>query len=317
MFGKRPDGYLVKSLDPIVALTPYLMPMRCDAQVMLDLKIDYEKMARYIVRKGAEGYKISFMELIFAAYVRTVSQTPELNRFIANKRLYARKELTISFAILKDTADGSVKEDVAKCKFDPRDTIFDVAARTAEAIEKGRQEEDAGNTMKIAKLLTNPLLANTIVFLARVLDRYGLLPKIIHDASPFHTSLFFTNMASIGMPAVKHHIYNFGTTSVFLSIGTIERTLTLDSEGKVQRKRLLPMGVVADERVCAGMIYSQMVSKVTHYLSNPELLEVPPEQVMFDEGHTYSLPPAPRQKRFRRLRRLVRIGRRTPPPPAA
>ena len=299
MFGRRPDGRVLRRIDPIVALTPYLMPMRCDAQVMLDLQVDYEKMARYIVQKGTEGYRFSFMELFFAAFVRTASQMPDLNRFIANKRTYARTELTISFAVLKETADGSVQENVAKCKFDPRDTIYDVAARTHEAVLQCRKEEADNITMKFAEALKLPLLANLVVGLARLLDRYGILPKAVIDASPFHTSMFCANMASIGMPAVKHHIYNFGTTSLFVSIGNIERTITLNSKGEAQRKRMLPLGVVADERVCAGMVYAQMVSKFKHYLSNPELLEVPPEEVRFNEDNVYSMPPAPKRRRFR------------------
>lgn len=310
MFGKRADGFLVRTDDPIMALTPYLMPMRCDAQVMLNLKLDYEKMARYIVAKGAEGYKMTFMDIVFAAYVRTVSQIPELNRFIANKRMYARKELAISFVVLKDTQDGSVMENTAKCKFDPRDTIFDVAARTAEAIELSRKEEADNSTLKVAKLLMNPFLATIIVAAGRILDRYGLLPKTIIEASPFHTSLFFTNMASIGMPSVNHHIYNFGTTSLFLSIGSVERTIGLGSDGKPQRKRLLPVGITADERVCAGMVYAKMVAMVSRYFENPALLEAPPEKVFFDQGHSYGLPPAPSQKRFRRIRRVARLLRK-------
>ena len=90
MFGKRGDGWLVKEIDPIIALTPYLMPMRCDAQVMLGYEVNYEKLARYIVAKNAEGYKISFMDIIIAAYVRSVAEMPHVNRFIANKRVYAR-----------------------------------------------------------------------------------------------------------------------------------------------------------------------------------------------------------------------------------
>ena len=55
MFGRRADGRLLKEIDPIIALTPYLMPMRCDAQVFLNYKLDYEKMARYIVEQGNQG----------------------------------------------------------------------------------------------------------------------------------------------------------------------------------------------------------------------------------------------------------------------
>ena len=224
MFGRRADGRVLKEIDPIIALTPYLMPMRCDAQVMSNYKLDYEKMARYIVEQGNKGHKISFMEIIFAAYVRTVSQLPEINRFVANKRLYARTQLTISFALLKDTGDPSkIEENTVKCYFDPRDTIYDVAERVQQAIEQNRREEADNSTMKVAKLLLNPILANIVVALARFTDRYGILPKYILDASPFHTTMFFTQMASIGMPAVNHHIYNFGTTSLFVSMGRRRR----------------------------------------------------------------------------------------------
>ena len=97
MFGRRSDGYLVKGIDPVVALTPYIMPMRNDAQVMFKLRLPYEPLARYVAEKRLEGHQITFMEIILAGYVRAGSQMPEINRFIANKRYYSRKEITFSF----------------------------------------------------------------------------------------------------------------------------------------------------------------------------------------------------------------------------
>lgn len=300
MFGHRADGRVLKTIDPIVALTPYLMPMRCDAQVMLGLKLDYEKLARYIVAQGNEGHRLTFMELLIATYVRVASEIPEINRFISNKRMYARTQLTVSFVVLKDTSvPDAIEENTVKCYFDPRDTIYDVAERVKDAIEKNKKEEADNSTMKVAKLLLNPVLANIIVALARFLDRYGIMPKYILDASPFHTSLFVTNMASIGMPAVNHHIYNFGTTSIFVSIGNVERTVQMGPDGKAVRKRLLPIGLTADERICAGAMYARMVNRMNHYMNNPELLEEPPEFVRFEEGHSYSLPETKARKKRR------------------
>ena len=305
MFGRRKDGRRLKEIDPIVALTPYLMPMRCDAQVMLNYRADYEKLARYIVAKGNEGYKFSFMEVIIAAYVRAVSEVPEVNRFVMNKRLYARTQLAVSFALLKDSSDpNAIEENTVKCLFDPRDTIYDVADRVNRFIEENRKEEADNSTMKLAKLLLNPILANSIVFAARALDRYGVLPKYILNASPFHTSMFLTNMASIGMPSVNHHIYNFGTTSLFVSIGAVLRDTQVDSEGKVTRKRYLPLGVTADERVCAGAVYAKMLNHMMHYLNNPALLENPPETVTFEEGNAYSLP-IPKRKRRKESQQTI------------
>ena len=309
MFGRRADGRVLKEVDPIVALTPYLMPMRCDAQVILNYKVDYERLARYIVQKGNEGYKFTFMELLIAAYVRTVSELPEINRFVSNKRLYARTQLTASFALLKETQEvDAIEENTVKCHFDPRDTIYDVAERVNNAIEQNRREEADNATLKVAKLLLRPALANTVVFLARALDRYGVLPKYIREASPFHTSLFITHMGSIGMPAVNHHIYNFGTTSLFLSLGSVERQTVIGSDGKAARKRYLPIGITADERICAGAMYARMVNRMMHYLNNPELLEAPPETVRFEEGNAYGLAATKVSRRLRKKQQQTLAG---------
>lgn len=300
MFGRRSDGHLVKKLDPIVALTSYIMPTRCDAQIFTDYKADFEKLARYIAAKSDEGYRITFMEIIIAAYIRTVSQLPEINRFVANKRLYARSELAVSFALVRDSADGELSENTTKCYFDLNDTIYDVSDRIRDTVEACRKEDADNSTLKVAKLLMNPFLANIVVWLARVLDRYGIMPRWLLNASPFHTSMFVTNMASIGLPAIQHHIYNFGTCSQFVSIGSVERGVALDAKGNVVRKSLLPLGVVCDERICEGAMYAKMLSIMGRLLNNPEQLEQPPERVLYDEGHEFHLPEPKRHRFFRK-----------------
>lgn len=284
-------------MDPIVQLTPYLMPQRCDAQVFLQQKLDYEKLARYVADQNTKGNKITFMQIIIAAYVRGVSQFPEVNRFIMNKRVYSRNELTTSFTMLRNTADSSIEETTAKIKFDPSDTLFDVAKRVQFAIEQNRQEESSNTALKIARLLmSTPLLPNAVVGLVRLLDRYGILPRVILDASPFHTGLFITNMASIGMHSVYHHIYNFGNTGIFLSLGTVERTIVMDADGQIRRKRQLPIGITADERICAGAMYAKFFSVIIRHLNNPELLEQPPQEVRYDPNCEYHVEKPNRQQ---------------------
>ena len=287
MFGHRSDGNLVKKIDPIIALTPYLMPMRCDAQVFLSYKVDYEVLARYIVAQGLEGHKLTFMEVIIAAFVRAASELPEINRFIANKRMYARNELTVSFVALKDNSRNEIEENTVKCHFDPGDNIYDVSDRVKNIIKDARTEAMDTSALKVAKVLSRPFLANPVVAIVRLMDRYGIMPRFLLDASPFHTSLFITNMASIGMSAVNHHIYNFGTTTMFWSIGAVERTVQLDSSGNAVRKRMLPIGVTADERVAPGAVYAKMVARMFNLLNDPKQLEEKPERINYDEGHEY------------------------------
>ena len=288
MFGFRPDGRRVKRMDPIVRLTPYIMPNRCDAQVFLQQKLDYEALARYVADQNVKGSRITFMQLIIAAYVRGVSQYPEANRFVMNKQLFSRKELTVSFTMLRNTSDGSIEETTAKIKFDPSDTIFDVASRVQYAIDQNRGEESANFTLKLARFVISiPLLPNALVAVVKLLDRYGFLPRFMIDALPFHTGMFITNMASIGMHSVYHHIYNFGSTGMFLSMGTVERTIAMDPDGQIRRRRLLPIGITADERICAGAMYAKLFSVMLNHLNHPELLEKPPETVRYDPGCEY------------------------------
>ena len=114
--------------------------------------------------------------------------------------------------------------------------------------------------------------------------------KALLDELPFHTSMYVTNMASIGMTRVYHHIYNFGNTSLFFSMGTPQRSNQPDMKGEISRKCILPIGITADERVCSGAIYAKLFAVMKHCLTNPYELEQPPEKVYYNEGCEFHEP---------------------------
>ena len=123
MFGRRPDGRRINKIDPVMKITPYVMPMRCDAQVFLKHRADMDRLSRYIRRLRAEkGESVTYMQIIVAAYVRAVSANPEVNRFIMNKQLFARNNCSAAFTILKDPSDADKGEAVVKIKFDLTDS---------------------------------------------------------------------------------------------------------------------------------------------------------------------------------------------------
>ena len=160
MFGRRPDGRRLKDQDPIVKITPYLMPMRCDAQVFLEHKADYEKLSRYIVKKSQEGQKITFMQILVAAYVRAISNNPAANRFIFNKQYYARNNCSVSYTVLLNPQDTDSNESTVRILFDLTDTLFDVRDRMNAAVEQCRKTEDGDFVIKLARtLLSIPGLA--------------------------------------------------------------------------------------------------------------------------------------------------------------
>ncbi len=281
MFGYRSDGRLVReNIDPIVMITPYIMPARDDSQVMTRHDLDFETMTQYIREQRKAGHQVTYMGIIIAAFVRTLCEYPELNRFVMNKRIYARNHVCVSFITLKKNPDDSIEEAVVKVDFQLTDTIFDVTRRIEAAIAETRKPGKQNKTDKLVKfLLSMPLLPDIVVGAAKLLDKYGLLPSYIHQASPFHTSLFISNMASIGMNYIYHHIYNFGTTSIFFGMGKTEQKIHANSDGTCRHKRVMPVGAVIDERICSGANYSRAFSQMKVYMHNPSMLETPPETV--------------------------------------
>ena len=295
MFGRRPDGRRVKGIDPVMKITPYVMPMRCDAQVFLKHRADLEVISRYIRRQKQEkGQQISYMQIIVAAYVRAVSSNPEVNRFIMNKQLFARNNCSAAFTILKDPNDADKGEAVVKIKFDPTDTIYDVRDRMTAAVRANRGDQPAGFVEKLLSFLfAVPGLATVVVGLVRLLDRYGLAPGVLMEELPFYVGMYITNTASIGLHDVNHHIYNFGNVSLFFGMGLPERVAVVE-DGEARMKRYLPIGITADERICSGAHYARFFADMKRYLENPELLEAPPEKVRFDQGCEYHQPKASR-----------------------
>ena len=297
MFGRRADGRRVKKLDPIVQMTPYLMPMRCDAQVFLEHKADYEKLSRYIVQKSREGQKVTFMQILVAAYVRAISRNPEVNRFIFNKQYYSRNNCSVSYTLLKDPQDTGSNETTVRILFDLTDTLFDVRDRMNAAVEASRATEDGDFVIRLASaLLGVPGLATLVVSVVKLLDRYGIAPKVLLRELPFYSGMFITNNGSIGLHHPWHHIYNFGDVSLFIGMGTLVKEAFVENDGRVRMRRWLPLGITADERVCSGAHYAQFFFDIMHLLDNPEELETPPEEVRFDQGLEYHVPKVAKQE---------------------
>ncbi len=291
MFGRRPDGRRIRGIDPIVRITPYVMPMRCDAQVFLKYRIDLEVLAEYIRRQRLEkGEQLSYMQIIMAAYVRAIGRNPQVNRFVMNKQLFARNNCSCAFTLLKDPHDIDRGEAVAKIKFDLTDTVYDVRDRVNAAVAANRVDQTPGFVEKLLGVLfAVPGLATVFVALIRLLDRYGLAPGVLMDELPFYVGLFLTNMASIQLQDVNHHLYNWGNVGIFAGMGLEERCAVVEN-GQTRMKRFLPLGMTIDERVCSGAHYARFFKDIRHYLKHPELLELPPDEVRFDEGYEYHEP---------------------------
>ena len=265
---KRPDGTRAKGLSAIVQALPYIMPKRYDAQNWSNEQVDDDILRAYIREKRKEDKIVTRMSIMAAAYYKAVLENPKINYFVVNRKIYQRNHFCFSFVILKTRADGTPDETSLKVFLEPEDTVFTISEKVKTMIEANQSVEYNNSTDKFASIAFSiPGLARLVFGLAYLLDQYGLLPRKIIDLSPFHTSLFITNLASINTPCIHHHCYEFGTTSVFICMGRPARKPGEDG-GKI-----MPISVVMDERIATGMEYSRFFAAFMRYLRNPALLE--------------------------------------------
>lgn len=281
--GDRKDGRKVRTLPPMSYVEPYIMKVRSDAQNHFEDVIDIHNAELYIDKKRKEGYTdMTLLHVILAAYVRTVSERPGINRFIAGQKIYARKKIECNMVIKKEMTLAS-PDTCIKVEFDPRDTALNVYKKFQAVAKKAL--EAPSDFDKVARILTKwlpgLLFRGTVGFL-RFLDYFGLLPKFLLHVSPFHGSMFITSMGSLGIPAIYHHLYDFGNLPIFLSYGSIYSADAVKRDGTKERHHFVTFKVVTDERICDGYYYASAMKRMKRILLNPEILDTPPSTVVED-----------------------------------
>ena len=283
-FGDRREGRRLRTLDPYNAMTPFIMKQKSDASNYFSEVVEVTEIERYLRKKRAEGFPgMGMLHLFTATYIRTTALFPAINRFCSGQRIYARDNVEFMMTIKKqlrmDAGETSIK-----IAFDRSDTIDNVYHKLSSEINKVRNEGEVTSTDSVAASfmkLPRVLLRFTVLLL-ELLDYFGLLPKSLIDASPFHGSVIITDLGSIGLPAIYHHLYDFGNLPVFIALGAKKRVHEQDADGKIVLKKYVDAKLVVDERICDGFYFSQAFKYFKSVLRNPEVLDLPPERIVDD-----------------------------------
>ena len=283
MFGLRSDGKKVKINDPIQRLVPHFMDSRTASQNFIFQDIDCVNLDNFIRTERENGTSYNYMHIVIATIVRVFYLKPELNRFVVNGRLFDRyakdgKNIQVSITVKKHLSEGS-PEAVIKYAFTGKETLDQVKELVDNLIrETTSSKEDAlkeaNKTEKAAKwfrLLPNGLIKFAIGCI-KWLDRHGSLPKGLIKASPFHSSCYLTNLKSIRTDAIYHHLYEFGTTSMFISMGKEEEHVVVDDIEEISKSKVMKLGMTIDERITDGFYFAKALKLFKKYLTCPELL---------------------------------------------
>ena len=285
--GDRYDGKKIRKADPFFFVMPHIMKDRCDAQVFFETKIDMAQVDLLLQKlRQEQDLPVKFLHLLLTAFVRTLAAKPVLNRFVRGGKIFARNSISLSLTIKKEMREQG-DEGVIKVQFDPQDTLYDVMDRFQKAVDECMAEEDSQNdTDAFVKVLRSlpAFLIRFVVWTVTKLDNLGIMPKFIHNLSPFHTSAYLTDLGSLRIDPVYHHIYNFGTTSVFCAFGMRRNEMHVKADGTPVVRRYMTLRLVLDERIADGFNMAAALHHQENLLKHPEQLLEPPQEVAVDPG---------------------------------
>lgn len=284
-WGDRKDGRRVRTAQPMAKMMAFIMKDRADAMNYFADELDVTETDAFCKQMIAEGYEgFSFLHIMLAAYVRTISQKPALNRFISGQRIYARNNIEVNMTIKKDMSEDSPDTCISVI-FEPDDTVIDVYEKFNAVVMKEKEKEDLDSSFdKTAGTLASlprPIL-RAAVRLLFWLDYHGWIPKSLTDLSPFHGSMIITSMGSLGIRPIYHHIYNFGNLPVFISYGVKRTVYKLKRDGSTEQRRMMDLKVVTDERICDGFCYAAAFKMIRRLVEHPAVLLKRPEQIFED-----------------------------------
>ena len=282
--GDRKEGRLLRSLPGFAKFIPYIMPQRNDRYVHYEESFEVTELDRFLRRLRVEGYKgIGILHFLIAAYVRGVSRMPGANRFVVGRRIYARDNIEVVMTV-KRALSLDATETTIKVVFEPTDTILDVYRKMNEKIEEIKSSDDNNGTEDVADTIARlpRFLIRFAITVLRVMDYFGWIPQSLLNVSPFHGSMIITDLGSLRIGPVYHHIYNFGTLPCFIAFGAKHHVYEINRRGEVEDHKYVDCKFVLDEGIVDGHYWAQFLQAYRYMFLHPDMLVSPPSKVIED-----------------------------------
>lgn len=284
-WGDRTDGRRLRTLPPMSQVSPYIMVNRNGSTNYFSESFEITHVDRYIRQKRREGLtNFGLTHVFLAAYCRGVAKYPGLNRFIAGQKVYTHgNDIQFCMTIKKEMTANS-PDTIIKVHLSPYDTAEDVYRKMNEQVEQVKStplDSNFDNTAHALMLIPGVFL-KFVVWLLKTMDYFGLIPQFLLEISPFHGSVFFTSMGSLGIPPIYHHLYDFGNLPVFGAFGMKRRAVEVHEDGELVQRKYVDFKFTMDERIVDGFYYAAFLKHYRRLLAHPEVLDNPPEEVIPD-----------------------------------
>ncbi len=263
---KRKDAIWIKPKDTIQAIVPFIMPKRCDAEVSSTVDMDVTELVKFIEEKNELNleYKMTFFHGLMSCFAKTVYNRKALNRFVKDKRLYERKKVSFAF-IAKDKLSDSGEERIVSVNVEGTDNIMSLSRKMAIDVFKVRKEgtNDMDGILKLFVSLPKWILS-IVVKIVMFLDNHGINPKAITEGDTNYATILASNLGSIKTNSVYHHLNEYGTNSIVLTIGTIREE---------NERKIVDLTITLDERIADGFYFAKSIQLAEYIAKNPKLLD--------------------------------------------
>lgn len=276
---KRKDAKEIKDIAAFKRIFPYLMKGRNESAVYFHEEIDMGEVIKFLKQKnaGLPKKRYGIFHVFLTTIVRSFALRPQMNRFIMNHKYYQRNDIIFSFIVKRQMTDEG-DERTAIITFDPNDTIDTVADRVDENIERARNDDSHEDEDTIKTVLKLPkFIVTAFIALLRKLDSIGKMPKFLADIDSMHVSAYIANLGSIGLDSIPfHHLYEWGTSSVFIVMGKLHKVKYIGDSGEEEVKDVMDITVTIDERIADGIYFARTIDLFKRLMKNPSELEKPP-----------------------------------------
>ncbi len=282
--GDRKEGRLLRSLPGFAKFIPYIMPQRNDRYIHYEEAFEVTQLDRMLRKLRVDGYKgIGILHFLIAAYIRGISRMPGINRFVVGRRIYARNNIEVVMTV-KRALSIDATETTIKVVFEPTDTVLDVYRKMNEKIDEIKSSEENNGTEDVADLIARlpRFLIRFALAVLRMMDYFGWIPQSLLNVSPFHGSMIITDLGSLRIGPIYHHIYNFGTLPAFIAFGAKRHAYELNRRGEMVDRKYVDCKFVLDEGIVDGHYWAQMLLAYRYMFEHPEILLSPPSKVVED-----------------------------------
>jgi hypothetical protein len=282
MFTKRRcDGSYIKDLPYFTRMLPYIMPSRTESAIYFEQDFDVTKALAYVRKSNGDRpageRRLTLFQVFLCAAVRTIALRPKLNRFVAGLRYYRRNRIVFNFVAKKQLTDGGDEINVT-LPFSPFETLSTLPPKVSDCVARIKKGEATDTDDLNAFLARLPRFVNRLVVkLLFFLDYHNGLPYSFIKGMPFFSTIFFTNVGSVGIDAPFHHNFEFGTCGLFVAIGKIRRERTVAVDGSASERDLVKVTFTYDDRIADGIYCGRAIDLLRSLAEDPSQLEAPPE----------------------------------------